>query len=96
MDDQGACEVSLLVTFYSVSSALFAQKVVAKAGVNCTVIPVPRSVSSSCGYALEILSADAGKLADELNKADIEWETVYRQETDKQGKYIPVLAFVED
>ncbi len=96
MVHSGPGEITLLVTFYSVSSALFAQKVLSKIGVNCTVIPVPRSVSSSCGYALEALSVHAAELSAELNKADIEWESIYRQDTGSMGKYSRMLHFADN
>lgn len=73
--------MNLLVTFHSVSAALYAQRLMDKSGVVSTVVPVPRSVSSSCGYALESARIGAEELAARLNEGDVEWERIYRKET---------------
>lgn len=78
MADSGAHQVRLLITFFSVSAALYAQKLLGKEGLRCEVIPVPRSVSSSCGYALEVLEGAADTLTDRLTDGGIEWAAIYR------------------
>ncbi len=80
--------MNLLITFHSVSSALYAQKVLADQAVVCKVIPIPRSVSSSCGYALETIESASSALAEMLDAAHIEWEAIYRLTADeKDNRY---------
>ena len=88
MVDQGARQVKLLVTFFAVSAALYGQKLLEKQNTTCAVIPVPRSVSSSCGYAMEVLYASAASLTKIMNSANIEWAAVYKAlGNDEDGKY---------
>lgn len=80
----------LLVTFFSVSAALHAQKLLARQDVPCEVVPVPRSVSSSCGYAMDVPCGDADALAAAMDDAGVEWATLYRHVQDgKSEKYEP-------
>ncbi len=44
--------------FESTRSVITAEKTVRNAGIECTVIPVPRSVSPLCGMALQINDKD--------------------------------------
>ncbi|MDR0363070.1 MAG: DUF3343 domain-containing protein [Planctomycetota bacterium] len=68
----------ILVTFHSVSSVLYLETLLRERRVRCAIIPVPRALGSSCGYAAEIDENDMG--APELKRvmADaIEWEGIY-------------------
>lgn len=47
-----------LFTFPSTYYALRAEKLMQEAGLAARLIPVPRALSSSCGLALEIATAD--------------------------------------
>lgn len=70
----------LLVTFHSVSQALLLETEAKERGFFCALIPVPRKLSSSCGYAAEV-EADAFPVdehPDLLRKLNIEWEAVYK------------------
>lgn len=67
----------ILITFYSVSGALLLDMVLKKRGVACSVIPVPRELSSSCGYAVEIEAHDGAPLTSLMDDGEIEWEAVY-------------------
>ena len=78
MADSGTQKMSLLVTFHSVSDALYAQKVLTIKGVSCMVIPVPRAVSSSCGYAVEVNCTNAQDFLSTLTAAEIEWDALYQ------------------
>lgn len=66
----------ILVTFYSVSSALLLDKLLQKQGAASSVIPVPRELSSSCGYALET-DGRSSSLIPFMDEEEIEWEAVY-------------------
>lgn len=78
--------MSLLVTFFSVSAALYTQKLLAGQQVQCVVVPVPRSVSSSCGYALETSGLPAAALVELMDKKHVEWETLYQQAGDETAE----------
>jgi hypothetical protein len=84
--------MTLLVTFHSVSSALYAQKLLAKQAVSCAVVPVPRSVSSSCGYALEASGLPASLLAETMSAAGVEWEALYNASFPEKKKEQYVLV----
>lgn len=80
----------LYVTFHSVSSALMLEAQLKQDG-NCRVVPVPRALSSSCGYAAQVeMEPDA--LVSLLQADDaIEWEGVYRQQDD--GKFKQLASY---
>jgi hypothetical protein len=71
-------DLRLLVTFYSVSSALLLETAGKERGFPCVIIPVPRSLSSSCGYAAEVDAEASGDLVELLRGLRIEWEAVYQ------------------
>lgn len=41
-----------VVLFHTTSSAIRGEKVAKKAGIECSLIPVPRELSSDCGISL--------------------------------------------
>lgn len=67
----------ILVTFYSTSCALLLDKALKKRGVVGRVIPVPRELSSSCGYAVEIETDDSAFVVALVSGEELEWEAVY-------------------
>lgn len=67
----------MLVTFHSVSSALMLEALGKERGIACSVIPVPRKLSSSCGYAAELEMDLAEELHTLLDENGLEWEAVY-------------------
>lgn len=69
----------ILVTFHSVSSALYLEELLKARETACKVIPVPRELSSSCGYAAEIGTADTSALEKLMNDELIEWEGIYTE-----------------
>lgn len=69
----------ILITFHSVSSALYLETVLKERELGCRIIPVPRELSSSCGYAAETDTDDAAALKPVMDDAGIEWECLYRK-----------------
>jgi hypothetical protein len=70
--------VTYLSTFFSVSDALYFEKMLKGRGCSCKVIPVPRELSSSCGYAVEF-SLDLSDAFHEMVKSyGIEMESLYQ------------------
>lgn len=88
--------MTLLVTFYSVSSALYAQKLLEKQRMPCKVVPVPRSVSSSCGYAVDISGTSVDVLTAALNGSAVEWEAVYHVLADKKAERYELIKKCTD
>jgi hypothetical protein len=73
----------MLVTFDSISSSLCLQAAAASPAeggchFTCTLIPVPRNISSSCGYAAEIEMEEGGELLKLLGELKVGWDAVYR------------------
>ena len=67
----------MLVTVHSVSGALLLDRLLKQQGVAGEVIPVPRELSSSCGYAVETAEPDVSRLVSLMDRNEIEWEAVY-------------------
>jgi hypothetical protein len=56
----------MLLLFQSTHDVIQAEKVIRQQGIHRRVIPVPRSISSQCGMALEINPDDREKVIDLL------------------------------
>ena len=69
----------LLVTFYSVNQALQLEAAFKERGLVCGLIPAPRKLSSSCGYAAEVEADDAPGFVSLLRDMNVEWEAVWRE-----------------
>lgn len=69
--------MSYIITFHSVSDALVAKKKLESLGGSGSVVPTPRALSSSCGYALD--ADDASKLAlkEALSEFDVGFGEIY-------------------
>lgn len=63
-----------VVLFHSTSHAIQAERILTKASISCTMIPLPRHLSSDCGICLEFRSCDGRRVADELKKRDVSFE----------------------
>jgi len=66
-----------VILVYSTSYALRAEKVLAKAGISCKLIPVPRHLSSDCGVCVRIDQANRERVLQELEDARVEIEGIY-------------------
>ncbi len=88
--------MTFLVTFHSVSSALHAQTLLAAVSAESTVVPVPRSVSSSCGYAVTAADVTAATLVETLNRGAVEWDVVYRVAREGKTERYESVAVSDD
>jgi hypothetical protein len=61
----------MLLFFQSTHDVILAEKAIRKEGIPRRVIPVPRSVSSQCGMALEIDPDNAPKVRELLDSCGI-------------------------
>jgi len=66
-----------VILVYSTSYALRAEKVLAEAGIDCKLIPVPRHLSSDCGVCVRVRRADREGVLEALEAAEVEIEGVY-------------------
>jgi len=66
-----------VILVYSTSYALRAEKVLAKAGVSCKLIPVPRHLSSDCGVCVRIERADQEAVLRALEVASVEIDGIH-------------------
>ncbi|MDH7481638.1 MAG: DUF3343 domain-containing protein [Armatimonadota bacterium] len=66
-----------VVLFHSQSSAFRAEKILLKAGIECRLIPIPRSLSSDCGVAARFEWARVADVERALNAADVEIQGIH-------------------
>jgi hypothetical protein len=67
----------MLLTFDSISSSLSLQEAYRERGLPCALIPVPRNISSSCGYAAEVETEEAESLVKLIEKLNVVWDAIY-------------------
>ncbi len=63
--------------FHTTTSALRAEKVLKKAGLDVKPVPTPRELSSDCGIALQAREEDAETARQSLAAAKVEAELHY-------------------
>lgn len=68
-------------TFISTSQALKAERILKDASADFLVIPTPREISTSCGLAIKVTSADRTSCYDTLINNRVEVEAVYQVNT---------------
>ncbi len=66
------------ITFSSIHQAIRAEKLLEKKRYAYKMVPVPRSISSSCGSALQCTCQDITALGNFLGDKNIEIEGLYR------------------
>jgi hypothetical protein len=59
----------MLLLFQSTHDVILAEKAIREQGIPRRVIPVPRSISSQCGMALEIALEDREKVVELLDSS---------------------------
>lgn len=63
-----------VVLFYSTSHAIRAQRLLKNGSVSCTMIPVPRHLSSECGACIRIARSSKKCVAVILNEKQMQFE----------------------
>jgi uncharacterized SAM-binding protein YcdF (DUF218 family) len=66
-----------VVLVYSTSHAIRAERVLAMAGIDCKLIPVPRHLSSDCGVCVRVRRGDQEAARQVLNEAGVEIEGIH-------------------
>lgn len=71
-----------LVTFFTHSGAIKYKKMLQKEGTACTIMPVPRTLSSSCGVCIEFSR-------DKINDiVSLDTQAIYLKNADKTYQLI--------
>lgn len=65
------------MTFKSVSYAMKAEAELKKSEIKYKMIPVPRSISSSCGLCARFYKDDMNKLNVIIEKGSIDYDKIY-------------------
>ena len=65
-----------VVIFHSGNHVIWAAKLLGKAGVSCRMIPIPRHLSSDCGYCIRIRGNDSGRVQEILREGGVEFDRV--------------------
>ena len=62
------------ILFHSTNYSIRAAKVLRQADIEHKMIPIPRHLSSDCGYCVRIRSCDTEKAMDLMKNNDIEYD----------------------
>jgi hypothetical protein len=73
--------VNILFTFETVSAALDCEMVFKGLEIPCRIIPVPRTLSASCAYAITAETGDPAGLCETLRQKGAEYAKVFRCES---------------
>lgn len=79
-------------TFPSIHFAIKAEKILDSKGCSFKMVPVPRSISSSCGTALRCEPSDAGMILKFLQEASVPVESYHELEEKETRGLLSFLA----
>ena len=65
-----------IILFNSSTTSIWAARALKKAGIERRLVPIPRGLSSECGYCVRISSGDAGRAREALEKGGIEYKEI--------------------
>ena len=72
-----SAEAHAVILVHATSHALRAEKVLARAGIACKLVPVPRHLSSDCGSCVRIGQADKEAARRALEAARLEIDAIH-------------------
>ncbi len=75
-----------IITFHNSHFALKAKRVFDNNRLKSETIPVPRELSSECGFCCKVLWKDKDLVENVLKKNNIAYENIYRWEDKAKGK----------
>ena len=70
-------EAYAVVLLASTNRALRAEKILTAAGLPCSLIPVPRTLSSDCGVCVRIERADRARAEEALAAAGLSFDEIH-------------------
>ncbi|MDD4779870.1 MAG: DUF3343 domain-containing protein [Tissierellia bacterium] len=65
------------ITFKSVSYAIKFEAAIKNLDMKLKMIPVPRSISSSCGMCIRFILNDLNELLSTIERENLEYEKIY-------------------
>jgi hypothetical protein len=65
-----------VILFYSTNCAIWAKNELIKADISRELIPVPKDLSSDCGYSVRIDTADSAKVEHLLKLKGVEYDRI--------------------
>ncbi len=65
-----------IILFHSTNYAIWAQDLLKKNNITCKTIPVPRDLSSDCGYCVRTSPEDSNSAEELLKENDVEYDRV--------------------
>ncbi len=65
-----------VILFHSTNHALYAARVLKKAKLPCKMTPIPRHLSSDCGYCVQIKAADREQVKKLISEKGIEYDRI--------------------
>ncbi len=68
-----------IILFHSNNYVMWAAKILKKKGLHYRIIPIPRELSSDCGYCLQIRSSDAEIAREAINLEGVEYDRIVSQ-----------------
>jgi hypothetical protein len=65
-----------VILFYSTTSSIWTARLLKKAGIERKMVPVPRYLSSDCGYCVRIKSEDIALAKEVLEEGGVEFARI--------------------
>jgi hypothetical protein len=65
-----------VILFYSTTSSIWTARLLKKAGIERKMVPIPRYLSSDCGYCVRIKSEDVEQVKEVLAKGGVEFTRI--------------------
>jgi len=65
-----------VILFHSSNQAIWAAKVIKKNNFKCQMKPIPRNLSSDCGYCVEIKNSNSDRIKSILKAKGIEYDRI--------------------
>jgi len=83
-----------IVTFHNTHFALKAKKLLQRNGKRIETIPVPRELSSECGFCCKVLWDEIEEIERIFRDNNVEIDSVYRWERDEEKERKKAFRFV--
>lgn len=85
--------MNLVLTFDSTHFALSGEKKIKESGIAVQLIPTPRSVSSRCGFSLQLSDIDLDIILDVLLNKKINYNDIYSKTLKDEITYYEKIKF---
>lgn len=63
-----------VLLFHSSNHAIWADRILKRNGINRRMIPVPRNLSSDCGYCVRFFSSDLERVKQLISEQAVEYD----------------------